>query len=137
MLDNAIKVQCWNKINELLEKHFGSTLGENEVLDARYTLDYPFTVASEMEEYLVSLWSEIGHTSGKTIEEIMGAGRLSSLTYDSYLDMLKEAQADASRITLWEKIAKTNHDDVMVFKSIMKSCTKDILELMVKDFLNE
>ena len=135
MLNDAIRIQCWSKIDELLEKHFVSTSGE--VLDARYTLDYPLSVAAEMKEYLAELWTKEGGHSGKAFEEIMGAGRLSNITYESYLDLLKKAQQDALKITLWEKITQTNHDDIRIFQSILKSCTKEILDLMVKDFLNE
>ena len=67
----------------------------------------------------------------------MGAGRLNNITYESYLDMIKAAQKEALKITLWEKITHTNHEDVMIFQSILRSCTREILELMVKDFLNE
>lgn len=135
MLNDAIKIQCWNKIDELLKEHFAST--SEEVLDPRYTLDYPLKVAAEMKDFLAGLWTTEGLQSGKAFEDIMGAGRLNNITYESYLDMLKAAQKEALEITLWEKITHTNHEDVMVFKSILKSCTRDILELMVKDFLNE
>ena len=133
--DEAIKIQCWNKIDELIEKHFSGTA--SEVLDPRYTLDYPLKVAAEMKDFLADLWKTAGQQSGKAFEEIMGAGRLNNITYESYLDMLKAAQKDALKITLWEKITHTNHEDVMIFQSILKSCTREILELMVRDFLNE
>ena len=135
MQSDAIKIQCWSKLEELLKKHFPST--SSEVLDARYTLDYPLKVATEMKEFLADLWNTEGVQPGKAFEDIMGAGRLNTITYESYLDMLKAAQKEALKITLWEKITHTNHEDVMVFQSILKSCTRDILELMVKDFLNE
>ena len=135
MLNDAVRIQCWNKIDELLEKHFTST--SDEVLDVRYTLDYPLTIAAEMKEFLAELWAKEENQSGKAFEEIMGAGRLNNITYESYLDLLKTAQKEALKITLWEKMTHTNNEDVMIFQSILKSCTKEILELMVKDFLNE
>ena len=135
MLNDAIKILCWNKIDELLKEHFAST--SSEVLDPRYTLDYPLKVAAEMKNYLADLWAAEGHQSGKAFEDLMGAGRLNNITYESYLDMIKAAQKEALKITLWEKITHTNHEDVMIFQSILRSCTREILELMVKDFLNE
>ena len=135
MLNDAIKIRCWNKIDELLKEHFAST--SSEVLDPRYTLDYPLKVAAEMKDYLADLWATEGHQSGKAFEDLMGAGRLNNITYESYLDMIKAAQKEALKITLWEKITHTNHEDVMIFQSILRSCTREILELMVKDFLNE
>lgn len=135
MLNDAIKILCWNKIDELLKEHFAST--SSEVLDPRYTLDYPLKVAAEMKNYLADLWATEEHQSGKAFEDLMGAGRLNNITYESYLDMIKAAQKEALKITLWEKITHTNHEDVMIFQSILRSCTREILELMVKDFLNE
>ena len=135
MLNDTVKILCWNKVDELLHTHFTST--SEEVLDARYTLDYPLKVAAEMKDFLADLWKTEGVQSDRAFEDIMGAGRLNSITYESYLDMLKAAQKEALKVTLWEKITHTNHEDVMTFKSILKSCTRDILELMVKDFLNE
>ena len=135
MLNDAIKILCWNKIDELLKEHFAST--SSEVLDPRYALDYPLKVAAEMKDYLADLWATEGHQSGKAFEDLMGAGRLNNITYESYLDMIKAAQKEALKITLWEKITHTNHEDVMIFQSILRSCTREILELMVKDFLNE
>ena len=135
MLNDAIKILCWNKIDELLKEHFAST--SSEVLDPRYTLDYPLKVAAEMKNYLADLWATEGNQSGKAFEDLMGAGRLNNITYESYLDMIKAAQKEALKITLWEKITHTNHEDVMIFQSILRSCTREILELMVKDFLNE
>ena len=135
MLNDAVKILCWNKIDELLKEHFAST--SSEVLDPRYTLDYPLKVAAEMKNYLADLWAAEGHQSGKAFEDLMGAGRLNNITYESYLDMIKAAQKEALKITLWEKITHTNHEDVMIFQSILRSCTREILELMVKDFLNE
>ena len=135
MLNDAIKILCWNKIDELLKEHFTNT--SSEVLDPRYTLDYPLKVAAEMKDYLADLWATEGHQSGKAFEDLMGAGRLNNITYESYLDMIKAAQKEALKITLWEKITHTNHEDVMIFQSILRSCTREILELLVKDFLNE
>ena len=135
MLNDAIKILCWNKIDELLKEHFAST--SSEVLDPRYTLDYPLKVAAEMKNYLADLWATEEDQSGKAFEDLMGAGRLNNITYESYLDMIKAAQKEALKITLWEKITHTNHEDVMIFQSILRSCTREILELMVKDFLNE
>ena len=135
MLNDAIKILCWNKIDERLKEHFAST--SSEVLDPRYTLDYPLKVAAEMKNYLADLWATEEDQSGKAFEDLMGAGRLNNITYESYLDMIKAAQKEALKITLWEKITHTNHEDVMIFQSILRSCTRELLELMVKDFLNE
>ena len=137
MIDQYV-VPCWAKIDELLERHFPEISPDEEVLDSQLNINLPLEVATEMKDFLSVLWDEMGQNgTGKTFEEIMGAGRLNELTYESYLDLLKKAEKDALNITIWEKITKTNHEDIVAFRSILRSCTREILELMVKDFLNE
>ena len=137
MIDQYV-VQCWAKIDELLERHFPEISPDEEVLDSQLNINLPLEVATEMKDFLSVLWAEMGQKgTGKTFEEIMGAGRLNELTYESYLDLLKKAEKDALNITIWEKITKTNHEDIVAFRSILRSCTREILKLMVKDFLNE
>ena len=131
-------VPCWAKIDELLAKHFPEITPEDNVLDAKMTTNLPLVIAAEMKDYLSGLWDEMEQSgTGKTFEEIMGAGRLNQLTYESYYDLLKNAEKDALKITLWERITKTNYEDIITYRSILRSCTREILELMVKDFLNE
>lgn len=135
VMDN-IKTQCWIRLNDLLESYFPDE-EQNEVLGASYTLDLPLKVAAEMKASLEELWENNAPEGSRTFAEIMGAGRLNSITYDSYLESLTGAYKDAVHTTLWEKLTKTNHEDTIVYKGLLKACTKEILETMVKDLLNE
>jgi hypothetical protein len=131
-------VRCWAKIDELLDSHFPAVSPDEEVLDSKLNINLPLEIAAEMKDFLSVLWEEENQDgTGKTLDEIMGAGRLNELTYESYLELLKKSEHDALKITLWEKITKTNHEDIIAFRSILRSCTREILETMVKDFLNE
>jgi hypothetical protein len=131
-------IRSWAKIDELLNRHFPPIDPANEVLDPKLNINLPLDIAVEMKDYLCSLWEEEQQNGAeKTFEEIMGAGRLNQITYENYLDLMKKAEKDALKITLWEKITKTNYEDIATFRSILRSCTSEILEMMVRDFLNE
>ena len=46
---------------------------------------------------------------------------------------LKEAQQQ----TLWEKITKTNHEDVTYYKGLLEEYTRELLFCMRHDFMEE
>ncbi len=54
---------------------------------------------------------------------------------DYELDV-EEAYDDAKTITLWEKIAKSNHNDVAYFVGLIKQYSEELLDHMINDFLN-
>lgn len=135
MLSDTIRQQCWAKYNQLLDTHFTDDPRNTEFLSGSYTIDLPLLIAAEMRNYIDALWEANG--DGRSLNDLMGAGRLTRITYESYLDRLRETMQDALQITLWEKITNTNYQDVAVYKGILKECTKEILETMITDFLNE
>ena len=47
------------------------------------------------------------------------------------------AYRDAKRITLWERITRSNHKDVTFYKGLMREYTEDLLTVMRLDFLEE
>lgn len=44
---------------------------------------------------------------------------------------------DATEITLWERITKSNHEDVTYYKGLLQEYTRDLLMVMREDFLEE
>lgn len=135
MLSDTIRQQCWARYNQLLDTHFTDDPRNPEFLSGRYTIDLPLLIAAQMHDYIEALWEANG--DGRSLNDLMGAGRLTQITYESYLERLRETMHDALKVTLWEKITKTNYQDVAVYKGILKECTKEILETMITDFLNE
>ena len=135
MLSDAIRQQCWTRYNQLLDTHFTDDPRNPELLSGRYTIDLPLLIAAQMHDYIEALWEANGDR--RSLNELMGAGRLTQITYESYLERLRETMHDALKATLWEKITKTNYQDVAIYKGILKECTKEILETMITDFLNE
>lgn len=52
-------------------------------------------------------------------------------------EAIDEAYMDAIRISLWERITKSNHEDVTYYKSLLLEYTKALLIIMRHDFLEE
>lgn len=52
-------------------------------------------------------------------------------------EAIREAFNAASRITLLEKLTKSNHKDVTHYKALLHAYTKDLLIVMRLDFLEE
>ena len=52
-------------------------------------------------------------------------------------EAINAAYKDANRITLWEKITKSNHEDVTYYRGLLYEYTKDLLMVMRLDFLEE
>ena len=52
-------------------------------------------------------------------------------------EAIREAYADANRMTLKEKLTKSNHKDVTHYKALLHDYTKDLLMVMRLDFLEE
>lgn len=52
-------------------------------------------------------------------------------------EAIDAAYKDAKRITLWERINKSNHEYVTYYISLLYEYTKDLLMVMRIDFLEE
>lgn len=63
--------------------------------------------------------------------------KLRKLITDDDREGIDVAYKDASTITLWEKITKSNHEDVTYYKGLLLEYTKDQLLVMRHDFLEE
>ena len=63
--------------------------------------------------------------------------KLRQLMTDDDREGIDAAYKDASTITLWEKITKSNHEDVTYYKGLLLEYTKELLMIMRIDFLEE
>ena len=50
------------------------------------------------------------------------------------LAALEKAYREASRCTLWEKVAKTNHKDVAQYKAMLNEYSEKLLDIMYSSF---
>lgn len=137
-----IELQCRKKADELLEKYFPDFAGQaasgvNERLSSEYTDDLPRKIAEEYKEFLSILWQDYGPAGGPSFEEIMNLHRSLELTDASYVPHLGTARKDAEHVSLWEKITKSNHEDVTYYVGLLKQYTEELLEVLTKDFMGD
>ena len=137
-----IEVECRKKEAELIEKYFPNFIYEAavkkpEALAAEYDNELPYKVKAEYRQWLSSLWGEVAPEGSKPFDEIMNLHLSMSMVDSSYVPYLKDAREDAVEMTLWEKITKTNHEDVTYYVGLLRQYTKELLNTMTKDFLGD
>lgn len=135
-MDSQIEILCKEKEQELLHKYFGNLA--NEAAKVRpetigeYTKDLPLKVEVEFREYLVELWKEYSDQPLVLEEQ-----KLRWLMTEDDREAIDAAYKVAKRITLWERITKSNHEDVTYYKGLLLEYTKDLLMVMRHDFLED
>lgn len=135
-MESKVETLCRDKEQELLDKYFGNRTMEAaierpETIGA-YTKDLPLKIEAEFREYLVELWKEYSDQPLVLEEQ-----KLRWLMTEDDREAIYEAYKDAKRITLWERITKSNHKDVTYYKGLLYEYTKDLLTVMRLDFLEE
>ena len=63
--------------------------------------------------------------------------KLRKLMTDDDRELIDVAHKDATELTLWERITKSNHKDVTYYKGLLQEYTRDLLLVMREDFLEE
>lgn len=132
-MESKIETLCREKEQELLSKYFPSGFGcsKSETI-GKYTKDLPLKIEAEFREYLIELWKEFSDTPLVLEEQ-----KLRWLMTEDDREAIDAAYKDAKRITLWERITKSNHEDVTYYKGLLYEYTKDLLMVMRLDFLEE
>lgn len=132
-MESKIETLCREKEQELLNKYFpnGSGFSESENI-GEYTKDLPLKIESEFREYLIELWKQYSDAPLVLEEQ-----KLRWLMTEDDREAIDAAYKDAKRITLWERITKSNHEDVTYYKGLLYEYTKDLLMVMRLDFLEE
>ena len=135
-MESDIETLCRDKERELLDRYFGNLNKEAaverpETIDP-YTKDLPLKIEAEFREYLVGLWKEYSDSPLELEEQ-----KLSWLMTEDDREAIDGAYRDAKRITLWERITRSNHKDVTFYKGLMREYTEDLLTVMRLDFLEE
>lgn len=131
-IENLVK----EKEQYLLDKYFGNLLKEAADHSIQtigdYTPDLPLKIEGEFREYLEELWKEY---SDKPL--VLEEQKLRLAITEDDREAIQEAYADANRMTLKEKLTKSNHKDVTHYKALLHAYTKDLLMVMRLDFLEE
>lgn len=141
MEKKEIEALCMSKQEELLEKYFGNAVYEAVVLMPEtigsYTTDLPRQIEAEYFDYLKALWAEIAPNDSRSLDDLLDKRHLSMLMTEDDRELVKHAYDDAMRITLWERLTKTNHEDVTQYKRLLKVYAKELLVCMRIDFLED
>lgn len=135
-----IEMRCRDKANELLDKYFGNIVHEAayerpEKLDERYTKELPFKIEDEFIAFLGELKKELMPDDTRPIDSLIDHPRLRDMIMEDYEVDVDKSFEEATTITLWEKITKSNHEDVAYFKGLLKQYTEELLEHSILDFL--
>lgn len=132
---------CEAKQNQLLDKYFGNLVHEVAIerpeTIGEYTKDLPLKIEAEFRTFLEELWKEHGPEELKGTPLVLEEQKLRKLMTDDDCELIEPAYKDATEITLWERITKSNHEDVTYYKGLLQEYTRDLLMVMRQDFLEE
>lgn len=135
-MESKIEKLCREKEQELLNKYFGNlrceAVNDRRQTIGEYTKDLPLKIEAEFREYLEGLWKEYSDEPLVLEEQ-----KLRELMTEDDREAIELAHKDATRITLWERITKSNHEDVIHYKKLLYEYTKELLLVMRHDFLEE
>ena len=141
MVKKRVIIICKDKEQELLNKYFGNLVKEAAIerpeIIGEYTKDLPLKIEAEYRVFLEELWKEHAPEDLKGSPLLLEEQKLRQLMTDDDREGIDAAYNDASTITLWEKITKSNHEDVTYYKGLLLEYTKELLMIMRIDFLEE
>ncbi len=141
-MDNMdLQIRCHKKAKEIIDRHFGDLIHEAayerpEVLDEKYTKELPFAIEDEFLAFLDGLKIELFPGDSRPIEDLIDRPLKREMIREDYDSDVDKAYKDAATITFWEKITKSNHEDVTYYKGLLKQYSEELLEHMTNDFLN-
>lgn len=140
MKDNIL-AKCDQKKAELIRKYFGNLVLEAahampETIDeVKYPITLPAQIETEYRAFLAELLQEIAPE--KSIDTILNKHQFSVTFTEDDREQLEKAYKDAKIITIWEKITRSNHEDVTYYKGLLKAYTEELLSWMEIDFVED
>lgn len=141
MTPQEIVTLCEEKQDQLLNKYFGNLVHEAAIerpeTIGEYTKDLPLKIEAEYRTFLEDLWQEYVPAELKGMPLVLEEQKLRKLMTDDDRELIEPAYKDATKITHWERITKSNHEDVTYYKGLLLEYTRDLLMTMCQDFLEE
>lgn len=132
---------CEMKEQELLNRYFGNLVNEAAIECPEsigdYTRDLPRKIAAEYFTFMEELWPKAAPEELRGTPLVLEEEKLRELMTASDRKALEKAHHDATTVTLWEYITKSNHKDVTYYKGLLLEYTRNLLLLMREDFLEE
>ena len=141
MTQQEIASLCEEKQNQLLHNYFSNLVHDAAIERpeniGEYTKDLPLKIEAEYRTFLEELWKEQAPAELKGTPLVLEDQKLRKLMTDDDRELIAPAYKDATEITLWERISKSNHEDVTYYKGLLQEYTRDLLLVMRLDFLEE
>ena len=141
MTPQEIASLCEEKQNQLLHKYFGNLVHEAAIerpeTIGEYTKELPLKIEAEFRTFLEELWKEHAPAELKGTPLVLEEQKVRKIMTDDDRELIEPAYKDATEITLWERITKSNHEDVTYYKGLLLEYTRDLLMVMRQDFLEE
>lgn len=138
---NFIEKICKEQEETLLDKYFGNLVKEAAEVRpetiGEYTKDLPIKIEAEYRAYLEGLWKEYAPEGLKGSPLVLEERKLRKLMTDDNREAVNAAYQEATKRTIWERISKTNHEDVARYKAELENYTHELLMVMRHDFLEE
>ena len=141
MSQQEIEKLCNLKETELIDKYFGNLVHEAAIERpediGKYEKELPLKIEEEYYNYLKSLWNKIDAKDKPSLEDILEKRHISVLMTDDDREGIKYAYDDAKRVTLWEKVTKSNYKDVTFYKGLLETYTRELLLCLRCDFIED
>lgn len=141
MTKKQIRNLCLEKEQELLEKYLGRLVFEAAYVQPEtisgYPKELPLKIEAEYKAFLESLWKEYAPEGQKGTPLVLEERKLRELMTENDRENVEEALKEAERVTLWERITKTNYKDVANYKAQLEEYTRELFLVMREDFLEE
>lgn len=103
-----------------------------EVLDPRYApIDFLKGLQDEYYNALEQIWERYPTGGGRAFGKVYA---LPAFEACGDLDALEKAYKAAAKRTLWERVTKSNHKDVVEYKELLRLYSTSLLESMFGSF---
>lgn len=140
MISQRLLSTCIAKEKSLIEKYFGNIVREavekkDEIGD--YDIGLPKMIEAEYFDFLKELWKQNKPDDSRRFEDIIDKRQLSKQLTENKRISAQHAYNEAKRVTLWERLTNSNHEDVTNYKGILKDYTEALLMELRCDFLED
>lgn len=103
----------------------------------KYDIGLSAAIEKEYLAFLKEIWEKEATGDLRNFEDIIDKRYRSEQLTENKRAAVQRAYDEATRITLWERLTKTNHDDVTTYKGILKDYTMALLKEVRCDFLED
>lgn len=141
MINKSIETICLEEQERLLDKYFGNLVEEAAIERPEsvgvYTQELPAQIEAQYRTFLEARWKEFAPETLRDKQLILEEQTLRRLMTERLHQDVNAAYSDATTVTLWERITKSNHEDVTYYKGLLYTYTRVLLDVMRLDFLEE